>query len=315
MVTSQEDKNLSCEESARFKLLSEYLDFLGNHRGLKKKTISVRGHDVTAFLNSIRLQNDRLDIGKISVSQVYDYVIKTAKPMKRPTRKRFVSSIRSFLKFAHLKGYIQRDLTEAVPAVETPKLGNIPRGISWESVDKLLAVAATNLRTHTGRRSYAILQLLATYGVRIGQVAKLRLQDINWREGSIHFQPIKFGNPLCFPLYPEVADALLSYIKKTRGKASYPEVFLTVCGDPVPLSNGGSLYTSMKTCFRHAGITTKSAHAIRHAFATRLMEHDTPIKTIADLLGHKSIRNTFIYTKVDLKHLRLLAYEWPEVLS
>jgi site-specific recombinase XerD len=70
----------------------------------------------------------------------------------------------------------------------------------------------------------------------------------------------------------------------------------------------------MKRCFGSAGIAA-SAHAIRHAFATRLMEHDTPIKTIADLLGHKSINTTFIYTKVDLKHLRIVAYEWPEVLS
>jgi len=315
MVTSQENKDLNCEESERFKLLNEYLDFLGNHRGLKKTTISVRGHDVGKFLKSLKLQNDQVDIRGISVSQVYDYVIKTAKPMKRPTRKRFVSSIRSFLKFAHLRGYIQRDITEAVPTVETPKLGSIPRGISWESVENLLAVAGANLGSHTGRRSFAILQLLATYGVRIGQVATLLLQDINWREGSIQFRPVKFGNPLSFPLYPDVADALLTYIRETRGTASYPEVFLTVCGEPVPLSNGGSLHTSMKTCFRHAGITTKNAHAIRHAFATRLMEQDTPIKTIADLLGHKSIRNTFIYTKVDLKHLRLLTYEWPEVVS
>jgi len=108
MVTLRENRHLRCEGSEQFRLLSEYLDFLDNHRGLKKKTISVRGHDVTAFLKSLRLQNDHQDIGKISVSQVYDYVIKTAKPMKRPTRKRFVSSIRSFLKFAHLKGYIQR---------------------------------------------------------------------------------------------------------------------------------------------------------------------------------------------------------------
>ena len=61
--------------------------------------------------------------------------------MNRPSRKHLVSSIRSFLKFCHLKGYIQRDLTEAVPVIETPKLGSIPRGISWESVEKLLAVA------------------------------------------------------------------------------------------------------------------------------------------------------------------------------
>jgi integrase/recombinase XerD len=71
----------------------------------------------------------------------------------------------------------------------------------------------------------------------------------------------------------------------------------------------------MRTCFRRAGVVARGAHAIRHAFATRLIEHDVPIKTIADLLGHKSISTTFIYTKVDLKHLRLLACEWPEVTS
>jgi len=80
------------------------------------------------------------------------------------------------------------------------------------------------------------------------------------------------------------------------------------------MRNGAVLVTSMKRFFHSTGIAA-SAHAIRHAFATRLMEHDTPIKTIADLLGHKSINTTFIYTKVDLKHLRLVAYEWPKVLS
>jgi integrase len=148
--------------------------------------------------------------------------------------------------------------------------------------------------------------------VRIGQVIRLRFQDINWREGSIYFRPSKEGNPLHFPLYPDVAEALLSYIREAREKVSYPEVFLTVYGDdPRPLDK--SLNSSMKTCFRRAGIPHRGAHAIRHAFATRLMEQDTPMKTIADLLGHKYLGTTFIYTKVDLKHLRLLAYEWPEV--
>jgi site-specific recombinase XerD len=267
-----------------------------------------------AFLKALRLRDERKDIRKISVSQIYNYVTKSIKPMQRPTQKQIITSIRSFLKFAHFKGYIPRDLAEAVPTVETPKLGHIPRGMPWESVENLLAVAAAKRGTRTGNRSYAILQILATYGVRIGQVAKLRLQDINWRKGLIHFRQSKLGHSLCFPLYPHVADALLAYIEKSRGQAPYPEVFLAVYGDPIPLRNGDTFNSSMRTCFRNAGITGKTTHAIRHAFATRLMENDTPIKTISDLLGHKSIRNTFIYTKVDLKHLRLLAYEWPEVL-
>jgi integrase/recombinase XerD len=229
--------------------------------------------------------------------------------MSRPGRKHLISSIRRFLRFCHLKGYVARNLTEAVPVMGDPKLGTVPRGISWEAVEKLLTVPDRD--THSGRRAYAIIRLLATYGVRIGQVAKLRLQDIRWREGSIHFQPSKWGNPLSFPLYPEVADALIAYIKETRGKSLCPEVFLALY-NPKPLGSG-SISCLMKRCFQQAGIAARSAHAIRHAFATRLMEHNMPIKTIADLLGHKSISTTFIYTKVDLKHLRLLAYEWPEV--
>lgn len=312
MFRSQEQKKWSWEGSYPSELLSEYLEFLRNHRGLSERTICFRRNDVTSFLQSLRTQNATEDIGKISAKQVYDYIIKTAKLMPRPSRKHLCTSIRSFLKFAHLKGYIQRDIIEAVPVIGPPKLGSIPRGIPWESVEKLLAIP--NRETHVGRRNYAVLQLLTAYGVRIGQVAKLRLQDINWREGSIYFQPSKWGNPLCLPLYPEVADALLAYIRETRGKTPYPEVFLTVY-KPKPLRSCSALSLSMRTCFRSACIVVKGAHAIRHAFATRLIENNIPIKTIADLLGHKSISTTFIYTKVDLKHLRLLAYEWPEVTS
>lgn len=310
MVISQEQKEGICDGASESKLLSEYLDFLCSHRGLTENTIRFRRNDVTSFLKSLRLHNESEDIGKISVKEIHDYVIKTAKLMNRPSQKHLVTSIRSFLKFCHFKGYVHQDFTEAVPVIVTPKLGSVPRSIPWESVEKLLAVP--DRETHGGRRNYAVLQLLATYGVRIGQVTKLQLQDINWREGSIHFQPSKWGNPLCFPLYPEVADALLAYIRETRGKAPYPEVFLTV-DSQIPL-RAVALSVSMRRCFRNAGIAA-SAHAIRHAFATRLMEHETPIKTISDLLGHKSISTTFIYTKIDLKHLRLVAREWPEVLS
>jgi len=314
MFTSRKQKNKrsTCRWKGPYqsKILSEYVDFLRNHRGLTENTIRFRRNDVISFLQPLRIQSND-DIGKISAKQIYDYIIKTAKTMPLPSRRHIVASIRSFLKFAHLKGYIQRDLTEAVPVIGTPKLGRVPRGIPWEAVEKLLAIP--DRKTHEGRRSYAVLQLLATYGVRIGQIIKLRLQDINWHKGSIHFQPTKWGNPLCFPLYPKVAAALLAYIRETRGKIPHPEVFLTI-NKHMPLGIGAALYCSIKKCFRQAGIAA-SAHAIRHAFATRLMEQDTPIKTIADLLGHKSISTTFIYTKVDLKHLRLVAHEWPEVES
>ena len=208
---SQEQKECICDGFFQSKLLGEYLDFLCHHRGLTENTMRIRRNDVVSFLKSLRLQNESEDIGKISVKEIHDYVIKTAKLMNRPSQKHLVTSIRSFLTFCHFKGYVHQNLTDAVPVIVTPKLGSVPRSIPWESVEKLLA--GPDRETHGGRRTYAVLQLLASYGVRIGQVAKLQLQDINWREGSIHFQTSKGGNPLSLPLYPEVADALLAYIR------------------------------------------------------------------------------------------------------
>ena len=294
-------------------LLKEYLEFLRIHRGLAGATIVIRSNFVAPFLTELNLKRTSEGMDPITASHVHDYVIRKAGSMNRPSRKHLVSSLRSFLRFSHVMGYTERNLVEAVPIISTYKLGSVPRCISWDSVQKLLS--APNRTTHAGRRDYAILLILATYGVRIGQVTTLKIQDIDWHEQLIRFSSSKKGLDLCFPLTHEVAEALLGYFRESRGKFPFPEVFLTVRGVPHPLSEGNHLNSSLKVYYNRAGIdsTTKGAHAIRHAFATRLMEQDVPIKTIADLLGHKSIQTTAIYTKVDLTHLRSVASEWPEV--
>lgn len=294
-------------------LLEEYLDFLRIHRGLANATIGIRASFVAPFLEWLGIKKTPEGVEGIAASRVHDYVIKSARSMTRPARKHLVSSLRSFLRFCHVRGYTDRNLADAVPIIPTRKLDRIPRAISWESVQKLLA--APDRTTHAGRREYAVLQLLATYGVRIGQVTPLKLQDIDWHKRLIRFPSSKKGRDLCFPLTHDVAEALLVYIEKTRGKAPFPEVFLTVLGKTRPLAENNHLGWAIEQCYRRAGIdsVTKGSHAIRHAFATRLMEQDVPLKTIADLLGHKSIGSTAVYTKVDLPHLRTVANEWLEV--
>ena len=294
------------------KLFKDYLNFLREHQQVSEATVDLRKRFVSSFLDYISNAASASKLHKLNPSIIHDYVIKTSKPLHRASKKHLVSSIRSFLRFAHIQGYLKKDLVDAVPIITIRKLENIPKGISWDSVQKLLSTPDRS--THTGRRDYAILLLLATYGVRIGQVRGLRLNDIKWHEGIIFFKASKGGKNLSLPLQKNVADALLDYIKHDRKNSSYQELFLTIRLPQRPLGSNNHLGSSLKLYYKRAKIDSvvQGARAIRHAFATKLMTNKTSIKTIADLLGHRCIDTTFIYTKIDIDQLRTLSQEWPE---
>jgi integrase len=165
-----------------------------------------------------------------------------------------------------------------------------------------------------GRRDYAILQLLFTYGVRGCQVRALLLEQIDWARNQILFEPAKGGKASLLPLTPEVGESLLDYLQNSRYPSPYPQLFLTMRAPYHPLPRSNSLSVIVERCIRAAGIDIphKGAHVFRHGFATRMLQQGHPLKSVADVLGHRYLGTTFIYTKVDFNSLRQVALEWPE---
>ena len=297
-------------------LLDEYSTFLREHQSLSEATVHVRKNYVKDFLSAISIASLPEGIRNLSAASIHRYVVNAIRPLNRASRKHLTSSVRSFCRFAFVKGHTETDLSRVIPVIATPKLQGVPKALPWGDVEKLLA--APDRRTPVGRRDYAIILLLATYGLRIGQVTNLRIQDIKWKKGIISFEASKWGKPLSLPLGESVAEALLEYIEKDRREVSHPNVFLTVRKPIRPFSKSNHFSIYLSRYYRKAGIElsgVQGSRPIRHAFATRLVEKETSIKTIADLLGHRWIDTTFIYTKVDIKRLRLLVREWPEVVS
>jgi len=290
------------------RLRFEFIEHQRDVQCVLEGTIKQRLLFIDPMLRSLKTEWNPTKIARISTHAVHHYVMKTAPKFSRKYRKEFLCALRSFFKFLLFKDYTNVRLMDALPKLPTWSLSEVPRGIDWETVEKILS--APNRNRPNGRRNYAVLILIATYGVRFHQVRTLKLKNIHWREGIIHFASCKGGRPLTLPLYPTVAEALLDYIKNGRGQSDHEEVFLIKNGtEPMKRS---SLYSMMQLYYRRLGIKKPGVgfHSIRHAFATKLMKEKTPIKSISDLLGHTSIKSTYIYTKVDLPQLRTLCREW-----
>lgn len=293
------------------KILLEYCDHQKEIQSVLDCTVYQRLIHVKPFVNALGTNGVPSKIKNVDSKFIHSYVLKTAPQFSRKYQKEFLCSLRSFFKFLTFKGYTDKNLLDAVPKIPTWQLSEVPRGIKWDDVQKLLAMP--RMSTQNGRRNYAVLLIMATYGVRFAQASRLKLKDIYWKQERIYFASCKFGRPLSFPLYENVAIAVLDYIKNGRPQSNLPDLFLQRGNPPERLSHG--FHSTLKLYFKRAGIesSTRGFHTIRHAFATKLMNEDTPLKNISDLLGHTSIKSTLCYTKVDEKRLRYFCREWPEV--
>ncbi len=297
---------------ASTKLLREYCEFQLEIQSVQEKTVYQRLLHIRPFLDEFKSIASPSQINRLKPEDIHKYIIQKAPSFCRKYQKEFICGLRSFFKFLEFNDYTKYKLKDSVPKLPTWQLSEVSRGIPWEDVEKLLLMPKRH--TANGKRNYAILLLIASYGVRHYQARTLLFKNIKWTSGFIHFESCKGGRPLRLPLFENVAEALLDYIKNGRPVSDFPEVFLqSKSGEIKPL--GPSLNSTLQIYYKRAGIksTVTGFHAIRHSFASKLINQEVPIKSISDLLGHTSIKSTLCYTKVAEKQLRVFLREWPVV--
>ena len=159
-----------------------------------------------------------------------------------------------------------------------------------------------------------MLLMLATYGMRSGEVSKLKLDDIDWRAERLNIRQSKTGFESPLPLVEPVAEAILDYLRHGRPKTSLREVFLRVHAPFRPLAGAGSLAGVIHRRLRDSGIAPSGrhgAHAFRFARAIGMMRASVSLKWIGDLLGHRSADSTQTYIRLDMDDLRELSLEVP----
>ena len=293
-------------------LLDGYLQWMRQYQHTADGTLQVRRHSITPFLQGLGPEATPNGLSRLTAQRIEAFFLSYAQGMGRSARRSMQSALRTFLRFCLHQGYIERPLDHAVPTLRTYKLTTVPRGLSDPQAQQVLH--GINRNSHAGRRDYAILQLLYTYGVRGGQVRVLRLEDIDCVQNKILFRASKQGKDSPLPLTAPVGESLLDYLQNSRPSHPSPHVFLTCRAPYHPLAHPSSLSAIVERHLRIAGLElpSKGAHAFRHGFATRMLHQGHSLKAVADVLGHRHLSTTFIYTKVDFNTLKQVGLAWPQ---
>jgi site-specific recombinase XerD len=220
--------------------------------------------------------------------------------------------MRSFLRYLHESGQVPVDLSAAIHGPRVYALDSIPSALRAEDVTRLLESARAK-RSPLGRRDYAILTLLATYGLRAGELVALRLEDIDWRNELIRVRHTKTKTYSELPLLRKPAEVILAYLRHGRPQTQQREVFLRSLAPYHPLTPGPLNKIIARNLVDAHSIPPgkRGPHALRHARAASLLRGAVPLKTIGDVLGHRSPASTMVYLKMATRELREVALDLP----
>lgn len=221
--------------------------------------------------------------------------------------------LRIFLRYLHREGLLGTDLSVHVDSPRQYRLATLPRAITWDEVDQLLA--GVGRRSAVGKRDYALLVLLTTYGLRARELADLRLEDLDWAHDRLMIPARKGGHASCYPLAASVGEALVEYLQEGRVASTERAVFLRAHAPYTPMTQA-AISTRVGIRLQRAGIAVArpGSHTLRHTCVTRLVEKGFSLKSIGDYVGHSHPKSTEIYTKLDLEALRELALSDGEAL-
>jgi len=283
-------------------LLAEFGSYLSEERGLAPGTVVSDVHIARLFLTT----RPSIDLGleRVTPAEIVAFV---KEQCEKRSAAYVTAGLRAFVRFCHLTARMPRPLVGAVPKVASWRLSTLPKSLDPGTVKALLA--SCDRRTTYGRRDFAVLMLLVRLGLRSGEVASLRLEDIDWRAGELLIRG-KGTKLERLPLPADVGEVVAAWLRRGRPRCAARQVITRVRAPHGRLSSGGVSNIVCAAC-RRAGVPEVHAHRLRHTAATEMLRAGAGLSEIGQVLRHESVLTTAIYAKVDRTGLRQLATPWP----
>jgi site-specific recombinase XerD len=285
--------------------VEEFTRWMTEERGIAACTARSHQFKTAQFLKWI--SERRRWLASLWLGDVDDFLIFTgSKGLSRNTVRGYADALRAFFRYAEQRGWCKVGIAQGIISSRRYVHEGLPEGPQWKQVQQLLKSVKGN--SPAALRARAVLLLLTVYGLRSGEISRLRLSDIDWRLETFTVSHSKRGGAQKYPLQREVGEAILEYIQKARPRTCCRNLFLTL-NPPYRGIGHSSLWKITSTRIDAAGIVSRrrGPHCLRHACATHLLEQGASLKEIGDLLGHRDSNSTRIYAKVHLQLLRRVA--------
>jgi site-specific recombinase XerD len=288
-------------------LVARYSAYLLERRGLSQSSVRNYVNVARAFFSDRETLGGSLALEELDGPAVTDFVLRESRRTSIGSAMCLVVRLRALLRFLHVEGEIAEDLTGAVPRVASWRNASLVKALDSSAVTRLLA--SCDRRTRFGRRDFAVLMLLCRLGLRGGEVAAMRLADIDWRGGEVMIRG-KGSRQEQLPLPTDVGEALAGWLRHGRPRCESPFVFTHVRAPHEGLSPTAVTGIVRRACER-AGLPVVGAHRLRHTAATEMLRAGVSLSAVGQVLRHRDADTTAIYAKVDRLALAAVVQPWP----
>lgn len=290
-------------------VLRDYLAYRREHGGVGDWTLRFDIETATWFRKLLRSRGRKL--ARIRVAEVDAFIMDLARRLREKALASRCSSLRSFLKFLHVTGRVKRDLAAIVARPRMPRLERPPRALPALQIQHLLESSRQCGRSK--KRDYALLLLMATYGLGGAEACSLRLEDLDWSAGTMSVRRPKTGSVSVLPVLPPVAKAVSDYLRRERPQSAVArKIFVSRHLPHRPLTTS-AIRSIVRKSAKIAGISAPmlGANIMRHSHACHQVETGANVKVVGEILGHRDPSSTSAYVRVAIKTLRNVAIEVP----
>ncbi len=297
------------DNNAFYSIESDYARYLSQERGLAPATLLNYLPIMRRFLTE-QFGTGPPKLNELCPQNTHQFILRHVHTVSPGQAKLIITVLRSFFRYLHQRGHVAIDLAGALPGVANWRFTHLPKALTVEQVERLLACCDQS--TATDQRNYAILLVLARLGLRAGGVVAMTLDDIQWETGlcTIRGNGLRQAPP---PLPQDVGEALAHYLRYRRPQCKTRRIFIRLRAPHQGFTTSAAICDVVRRALARAGLNPacKGAHLLRHSLATRMLSNGASLAEIGDILRHRQPQTTQIYAKVDVKALRTLAQPWP----